>query len=63
MIEVTLENGNTSLFTKKFKYEKIIDDKDTMFQVQFVITSIFWKVGWYPHKARLKVLPSNIIYN
>jgi len=41
IIDVTLENGSTSLFTKKFKYEKIIDDKDTIFQVQFVITSIF----------------------
>jgi hypothetical protein len=41
MIDVTLENGSTSLFTKKFKYEKIIDDNETIFQVQLVITSIF----------------------
>jgi len=59
-MEVTLEKGKTSLFTKKFKYEKIIDDNETKFQLQFVTTSIFWKLGWYPHKARLKLLPSNI---
>jgi len=62
MIEVTLENGNTSLFTKKFRYEKIIDDSETRFQLQLVTASIFWKLGWYPHKALLKLLPSNIIY-
>ena len=44
-MEVTLEKGNTSLFTKKFKYEKIIDDNETKFQVQFVTMSIFWKLG------------------
>jgi len=44
-MEVTLENGNTSLLTKKLIYENIIDDKETIFQVQLVITSIFWKVG------------------
>ena len=27
--------------TKKFKYEKIIDDNETKFQLQFVTTSIF----------------------
>jgi len=41
MMDVTLENGSTSLFTKKLRYEKIIEDKETMFQVQFVITSMF----------------------
>jgi hypothetical protein len=40
-IDVTLEKGNKSLFTKKFKYEKIKDDNDIKFQVQFVIISIF----------------------
>jgi hypothetical protein len=39
--DVTLEKGNTSLFTNKFKYEKIIDDKDTRFQLQLAIISIF----------------------
>jgi len=46
MIDVTLEKGNTSLLTKKFKYENIIDDNETKFQLQFVTTSIFWKLGW-----------------
>jgi hypothetical protein len=40
-MEVTLENGKTSLFTKKFRYEKIIDDKETKFQLQLVTASIF----------------------
>jgi hypothetical protein len=40
-MDVTLENGKTNLLTKKFKYEKIIEDKETIFQVQFVITSMF----------------------
>ena len=60
-MDVTLEKGKTSLLTKKFKYEKIIDESETKFQLQFVTTSMFWKVGWYPHKARLKFLPSIII--
>jgi hypothetical protein len=45
IIEVTLEKGRTKRFTKKFTYEKIIDDNETIFQVQFVIISIFWKLG------------------
>jgi hypothetical protein len=52
-IDVTLENGSSNLFTKKFKYENIIDDKDIRFQDQLFMMSIFWKVGWYPHKAFL----------
>jgi len=44
-IDVTLEKGNSNLFTKKFKYEKIKDDIEIMFHVQVVIISIFWKVG------------------
>jgi hypothetical protein len=39
-MEVTLEKGSKSLFTKKFKYEKIVDEMDIKFQVQLVITSI-----------------------
>jgi hypothetical protein len=41
IIEVTLENGKTKRFTKKFKYEKIIDDNETKFQLQLVIISMF----------------------
>ena len=45
-IEVTLEKGNNNLLTKKFKYEKTSDESEIKFQVQFVIISIFWKLGW-----------------
>jgi hypothetical protein len=45
-IDVTLEKGNNRRFTKKFKYEKIKDDNEIRFHVQFVIISIFWNVGW-----------------
>jgi hypothetical protein len=41
IIEVTLEKGKTSRFTKKLIYEKIIDESETKFQVQFVTISIF----------------------
>jgi hypothetical protein len=41
IIDVTLEKGKTSLFTKKFAYENIIDESETKFQVQFVTISIF----------------------
>jgi hypothetical protein len=41
IIEVTLEKGKTRRFTKKFAYEKIIEDNETRFQVQFVTISIF----------------------
>ena len=41
IIDVTLEKGNTKRFTKKFKYEKIIDDNETKFHVQFVTISMF----------------------
>jgi hypothetical protein len=37
IIEVTLENGKTKRFTKKFKYEKIIDDNETKFQLQLQV--------------------------
>jgi hypothetical protein len=40
-MDVTLEKGITSLLTKKFKYEKIVPDKDTKFQPQLVTASIF----------------------
>jgi hypothetical protein len=40
-IEVTLEKGNNNLFTKKFKYENIKEDREIKFQDQFVIMSIF----------------------
>jgi hypothetical protein len=46
IIEVTLEKGNNNLFTKKFKYENIIEDNEIKFHVQLVIISIFWKLGW-----------------
>jgi len=45
-MDVTLEKGKSSLFTKKFKYENIIDDKDIKFQDQLFIMSMFWKLGW-----------------
>jgi hypothetical protein len=38
--EVTLENGKTSLLTKKFKYEKKTPDKEIRFQPQFDTASI-----------------------
>ena len=41
IIEVTLEKGRTSRFTKKFAYENIIEDRETRFQVQFVTMSMF----------------------
>jgi hypothetical protein len=41
IIDVTLEKGRTSLFTKKFAYENIIEDNETRFQVQFVTISMF----------------------
>jgi hypothetical protein len=41
IIDVTLEKGKTSLFTKKFAYEKIIEERETKFQVQLVTISIF----------------------
>jgi hypothetical protein len=44
-IDVTLENGNKSLLTKKFTYEKISDETEIRFQVQLVIISMFWKLG------------------
>jgi len=46
IIEVTLENGKSNRFTKKFKYEKTNEDKDIKFQLQFVTMSMFWKLGW-----------------
>jgi hypothetical protein len=42
---VTLEKGNNNLLTKKFKKEKTSDERDIKFQVQFVIISMFWKLG------------------
>ena len=45
IMDVKLEKGNKSLFTKKFKYENIKDDIEIRFQVQVVIISMFWKVG------------------
>jgi hypothetical protein len=39
IIEVTLENGKTRRFTKKFKYEKKTPDKETKFQPQLVTAS------------------------
>jgi hypothetical protein len=55
-MEVTLEKGSKSLFTKKFKYEKIVDEMDIKFQVQLVITSMlegrnFRKVLWGYHPS------------
>jgi hypothetical protein len=44
-MEVTLENGNNNLFTKKLTYEKIMDESEIRFHVQFVIISTFWKLG------------------
>jgi hypothetical protein len=41
IIEVTLLKGRINLFTKKFKYEKIIEDKDTKLKLQLVIISKF----------------------
>jgi hypothetical protein len=41
MIDVTEEKGSTNLLTKKFIYEKIIEERETKFQVQFVTISIF----------------------
>jgi len=38
--EVTLENGRTNLFTKKFKYEKKTPDSETKFQPQATTASI-----------------------
>jgi hypothetical protein len=46
IIDVTLEKGNINLLTKKLRYEKTIEDKETKFQLQFVTASIFWKLGW-----------------
>jgi hypothetical protein len=37
---VTLENGKTNLFTKKFKYEKTTPERETKFQPQLVTASI-----------------------
>jgi len=62
IIDVTLEKGKTSLFTKKFRYENTVDDNEIKFQVQLVIISIVWKVELYPHKTFLKFLPSTITY-
>jgi hypothetical protein len=39
-MEVTLVKGKTNLFTKKFKYEKTVDESETIFQLQFVTMSI-----------------------
>lgn len=44
--EVTLENGKTNRFTKKFKYEKKTPDRETMFQLQLDTASNPWKMGW-----------------
>ena len=46
MIEVTLEKGNTSLFTKKFKKENTLPERETKFQPQTDIASKFWNKGW-----------------
>lgn len=45
-MDVTLENGITNLFTNRFKYEKIVPDKETKFQLQFETASRLWKIGW-----------------
>jgi hypothetical protein len=44
-IDVTLENGSSSLLTKKFKKENIIEDNDIKFQDQLLTISMFWKLG------------------
>ena len=48
IIEVTLENGKSNRFTKKFKYEKTNEDKDIKFQLQLVTIhnklSNIWKL-------------------
>jgi len=44
--EVTLENGRTKRFTKKFKYDKDTPENEIKFQPQLEIASIFWKIGW-----------------
>ena len=41
IIEVTLENGITKRFTKKFKYEKMTPERETKFHPQLVTASIF----------------------
>jgi len=61
-MDVTLWNGKTSLLTKKFKYEKTIEDNETKFHPQLVTKSRFWNVGWYPHKTLRTLRPSSIIY-
>ena len=43
--EVTLENGKTSLFAYRFKYENINEDKEIKFQLQFEIISNVCHVG------------------
>jgi len=41
MTELALENGSTSLFTKKFKYDKNTPEKEIKFQPQLETASIF----------------------
>jgi len=41
IIEVTLENGKRSRFTKKFKYEKTTPESETKFHPQLATASIF----------------------
>jgi hypothetical protein len=41
MTDVTLENGKINRLKKKFKYEKKIPDKETIFQLQLETASIF----------------------
>jgi hypothetical protein len=39
--DVTLENGKTSLFTKKFKYDRETPEKEIKFHPQLETASIF----------------------
>jgi hypothetical protein len=41
IIDVALEKGISSLFIKKFKYEKTTEESETKFQVQLVTESMF----------------------
>jgi hypothetical protein len=43
IIEETLENGNKSLLTNKFKYEKTEPDRETKFQLHAEIASMVLK--------------------